>query len=148
MRFSRLRRRKRRRWRVRRERSCFGEGNDSKFVDKQNYSSFSRRNNFLGIYPGDTRLCSYTGVWDSYDAFGACATADKRRNPSSPKASCYADDERYANLRDLYRGSLFETTLRRLTSTRIRRSPLCRLPASMNMRAFDTFGLDTRFRRR
>lgn len=32
-----------------------GVENGSKFVDKQNYSSFSGRNNFLGIYPGDTR---------------------------------------------------------------------------------------------
>ena len=69
-----------------------GEENGSKFVDKQNYSSFSGRNNFLGIYPGDTRR-SYS-VQNSYDA---SARARPRIKGSIP-VSCYADDEHNTDL--------------------------------------------------
>lgn len=73
------------------ERVAGGE-NGLKFVDKQNYSSFSGRNNFLGIYPGDTLNCSCTGVRNSYDALARARPRIKGGISAS------------RNLRDLSRG--------------------------------------------
>lgn len=69
-----------------------GGENGLKFVDKQNYSSFSGRNNFLGIYPGDTLNCSCTGVRNSYDALARARPRIKGGISAS------------RNLRDLSRG--------------------------------------------